>query len=283
MTGGGLPSARVWVVRVPEGEWAVRIPAHSPAGARAGPGPPTGHPRACETATSDGRLIRLRGVCVWEAGGGGGGGRRCLPHRALTLPRLWQEKAGAAHDEGSSFGGCSRAAGRRSWQELRSTRHAGGLAHVLKHGAPRRRPLRPRSGSPSRPACRASSRRSRRLLACRFGRGAGALCAQSKRGGAKNIRCIFFYFFDLVQFISSFRPNPWLSCSCAKESNVGACEPICNKDDNRYVVQKALNKEMMAKERLLRVARRVGSALGCTSGGVLGAAPRMSSRKPARR
>ncbi len=50
-----------------------------------------------------------------------------------------------------------------------------------------------------------------------------------------------------------------------KKANVGACVPIRKKDDNRYaefkIAQKALNKEMMAKERLLSCSQAKQSVL----------------------
>ena len=69
--------------------------------------------------------------------------------------------------------------------------------------------------------------------------------AQSKRGGTKNIRCIFC---DTSLTEGS-------NVLAQKKANVGACVLICKKDNNRYVefkiVQKVLNIEMMAKERML--------------------------------
>ena len=80
--------------------------------------------------------------------------------------------------------------------------------------------------------------------------------AQSKRGGAKNIRCIFCDTY--LTGCSSSRAFAHIlgrAVLAQKKANVGACVPIRKKDDNRHkefkIAQKALNKEMMAKERLI--------------------------------
>ena len=78
--------------------------------------------------------------------------------------------------------------------------------------------------------------------------------AQSKRGGAKNIKCIFCD--------TSLAGRAFL---VQKKANVGACVPIRKKDNNWYVefniVQKILNKEMMAKEWLLSCSQAKKSVL----------------------
>ena len=40
-----------------------------------------------------------------------------------------------------------------------------------------------------------------------------------------------------MQFISSFRPHPWQSCSCAKESKCWGLRTIPKKDDNRHALR----------------------------------------------
>ena len=58
--------------------------------------------------------------------------------------------------------------------------------------------------------------------------------AQSKRGGTKNIRCIFCDSsltgaIIILQFISSFRPYPGRAVLEQKKANVGACVSILKK------------------------------------------------------
>ena len=80
--------------------------------------------------------------------------------------------------------------------------------------------------------------------------------AQSKRGGAKNITCIFCD--TSLTGCSSSRAFAHILGGAAlaqKRPNVGACVPICKDGDNQHAdfktAQKVLDKEMMAKERLL--------------------------------
>ena len=90
--------------------------------------------------------------------------------------------------------------------------------------------------------------------------------AQSKRGGAKNATCIFCD--TSLTGCSSSRAFAHIlgrAVLAQKKANVGACAPIRKKDDNRYaefkIAQKALNKEMMAKERLLSCSQAKQSVL----------------------
>ena len=81
--------------------------------------------------------------------------------------------------------------------------------------------------------------------------------AESKREGAKNIRCIICD--------TSLTGKAVLA---QKKASVGACVPLRKKDDNRSVefkiVQKDLNKEMMAKARLLSCSQAKKSVVDST-------------------
>ena len=93
---------------------------------------------------------------------------------------------------------------------------------------------------------------------------------QSKKGGAKNVTCIFC---DHVLIgCSSSRAfahilgRPVLD---QRKSNVKACIPIRRDDDDRYAkfknAQKDLNKEMMSKEAQLSSSKAKQSVLNLTS------------------
>ncbi len=79
---------------------------------------------------------------------------------------------------------------------------------------------------------------------------------QSKRGGAKNITCTFCdTTFAGCSSTRAFAHILGRAVLGQKRSNVGACVPKRQVDDNRYahfkIAQKVLNTEMMAKERQL--------------------------------
>ena len=89
--------------------------------------------------------------------------------------------------------------------------------------------------------------------------------AQSERGGASPARNITCTFCDTsLTGCSSSRAFAHVlgkAVLAQKKANVGACVPLRKKDDNRHaefmIGQKALNKEMMAKDR--SVARKQGN------------------------
>jgi hypothetical protein len=77
---------------------------------------------------------------------------------------------------------------------------------------------------------------------------------QSKRGGAKNITCTFCdTTFAGCSSTRAFAHILGRAVLGQKRSNVGACVPKRQVDDNRYahfkIAQKVLNTEMMANER----------------------------------
>ncbi len=76
---------------------------------------------------------------------------------------------------------------------------------------------------------------------------------QSKKGGAKNVTCIFCdTFFVGCSSSRAFAHILGRSVLDQKKSNVKPCIPMCKDGDNRYAefknAQKVLNKEMTSKE-----------------------------------
>jgi hypothetical protein len=95
---------------------------------------------------------------------------------------------------------------------------------------------------------------------------------QSKRGGAKNVTCTFCdTAFTGCSSSRAFAHILGRAVLGQKRANVGACVPIRKDDDNRYaqfrIAQKALNKEIMTKERQLSSSQAKQSVLDLTSPG----------------
>ena len=93
--------------------------------------------------------------------------------------------------------------------------------------------------------------------------------AQSKRGGAKNVTCTFCdTVFTGCSSSQAFAHILGRAVLGKQRSNVGACVPI--RKDDRYAqfknaAQRVLNKEMMAKERMLSSSQAKQSVLDLTS------------------